>query len=119
MPGITFTKEDLSASNKLDAGWYKLNIIDIVEGPGGKDPSSTTWTCKFVVVDGPKEGTPITHWFSSKMQDRAAVFIRCFTKDPVPGKVYPIEETKGKQVLGYCTWDLANNRNTIMDFKQV
>jgi len=37
MPGITFTKEDLAASNKLPSGWYKLNIGDISEGPGKND----------------------------------------------------------------------------------
>jgi len=53
------------------------------------------------------------------MIDRAAVYMRCFVENPVEGKSYPIEGTKGKQIMGYCQWDMDNNRNTILDFKKV
>lgn len=119
MPGISFSQKDLAASNQLPAGWYKLNVDDISEGAGKKDPTSTTWTCQFSVAEGEFAMTPIPHWFSSKMMENAARYLHCFIGNLEAGKVYPIEETKGRQVMGYCYFDLENNRNSIKDFKRI
>ena len=119
MPGISFTPEDLASTNKLDAAWYKLKILDVVEGAGKKDPTSTTWTISLAVAEGPKAPTPVTHWLSTKMMDRAAIFMKCFVASPEAGKVYPIEETKGKEIMAYAQWDMERNSNVILDFKKV
>lgn len=120
MPNISFSPEDLASTNKLEAGWYKLLVKSIEEGPGKKDPTSTTYSCEFVVVEPVKvKDTPIPHWFSDKMMVKAVIFIKCFVKSIEAGKQYPLESTVGKHVMGYCQWDMENTRNIILDFKPV
>lgn len=119
MPGVSFSPEDLASTNKLDAAWYKLNIKSIEEGPGKSDPSSTTYTCEFVVGEGKFKDTPIKHWFSDKMMVKVVIYIKCFVKTVEAGKQYPLEATVGKTVMAYCQWDMERTSNVILDFKPV
>ena len=119
MPGITFSQEDIASTNKLDAAWYKLNVKSIVAGPGKKDPTSTTWTCEFVVAEGPAVNTPIPCWFSDKMMKNIINYMSCFVAKIEPGKEYPIESTVGKTIIGWCRWNMEQKSNEIIDFKKV
>jgi len=89
------------------------------EGPGKKDPSSTTWACEFEVVDGPSKGALITSWFSSKMMKNVIRYIRCFVTNVAAGQSYPLDGTIGKVVMGYVVYDMEQNSNVIKDFKPV
>ena len=120
MPGISFTAEDIASGNKLDAAWYKLLVKSIVPGPGKKDPSSTTYTCEFVVDQDLGKGTPIRFWFSDKMPKVIIEYLQSgFVAKIEPGKDYPIEATVGKHVMGYCNWDMEQKANVIQSFKKV
>ncbi len=119
MPGISFTPEDVVATAEITAGWYPMVAKSIVSGPGKKDPSSTTWTCIFKIVDGPYNGAEIQYWFSTKMAKNAIRYMKCFVSDIKPGETYPIEDTVDRPVQGYVVWDLENQNNVIKDFKPV
>jgi len=117
MPGIRFTEEDIKSSNQLQAAWYLADVKSIVEGPGKKDPTSTTWTSEFVIADGPAKGTPVQHWFSDKMMKDIVTYSRCFTT-PEPGKEFLIEATVSRKVKIYARWDSERKTNIIMDFQK-
>ncbi len=117
MPGINFTQEDIISAAELPASWYPLKAQSIVEGPGKNDPSSTTWTCKFIITDGEFKGRVIDYWFSSKMMKNAIRYLKCFGVQVKPGENYAIEETVDKPVQGYLVWDVNQLTMTIKDFK--
>ncbi len=117
MPGISFSQEDIISAAELPATWYKMKAQSIVEGPGKSDPSSTTWTCKFVVTDGAFAGRVIDYWFSSKMMKNAIRYLRCFGVTAKPGETYAIEDTVEKPVEGYLVWDVNQLTMVIKDFK--
>jgi hypothetical protein len=119
MPDVTFTQEDIVSSVAMEAGWQPLALKDINEGPGGKDPSSTTWTCDFVVLDGPYKGAMIRTFFSSKRMRDVINYVSCFVAKPVAGQSYPLESTKDKPVMGYCQHDPSFNNNKVVSFKPV
>lgn len=121
MPGFTFTDEDLSRNNPLEATWYPLKVVSVTSGPGKKDSSSTTWTIDMVVSSGPGAKTPVRHYLSDKMPSSAIQYIRSFIPDGkvVAGKEYPIEATHGKETMGYCTWDADFKTNKALDFKPI
>lgn len=117
MPGISFSPEDIIGAAELPAGWYNVVAKSITEGAGKKDPSSTTWSCIFTIQDGEFKGREILSWFSSKMMVNAIRYLKCFGVVPKAGETYAIEETVGKPVQAYITWDAVNLNNTIKDFK--
>jgi len=119
MPDVTFSQEDILTNTELTAGWYPMTLKEVSEGPGTKDPSSTTWTCEFEIMDGPSKGALIPTWFSSKMMANLINFIKCFVPKLEPGKKYPLDQTKGKPVMGYVVFDLDRNANVIKSFKPV
>lgn len=119
MPEISFTQEDIVSTAELSAGWYPLAAKSIMEGPGKKDPSSTTWTCEFEVIDGPSKGAKVTTWFSSKMMKNAIRYLRAHGVVPEAGKTYPLEATVDRPIMGYIVYDLENQSNVIKDFKPV
>lgn len=119
MPEVTFTQEDIVSTKEVTAGWYPLTLKQVVEGPGKKDPSSTTWSCTFEVIDGESKGLQVLTWFSSKMMKNIIRFIRCFVASPVAGTSYSLDSTVGKPVMGYLVWDIDNQTNIIKDFKPV
>jgi hypothetical protein len=119
MPDVTFTQEDIVSSVAMEAGWQPIALKDVSEGPGTKDPSSTTWRCEFVVMDGPYKGATILHYFSNKMMKNVINYIACFVAKPVAGQSYPLEGTKDKLVQGYCQHDISFNNNKIVSFKPV
>lgn len=116
MPGITFSADDIASANQLDAAWYPAIVKSCVEGPGKKDPQSTTWATEFRIAEGPAAGTIVQHWFSDKMMKDIVIYSRCFQK-PEPGKSFPIDATVGKPVKIYARWDLERKTNVIMDFQ--
>ena len=121
MPKIRFSEEDLLERNQLSAGWRKLKVKSVSEGVGKKDPTSTVWECVFVVSDGSKDnGTPIRHWFSEKAMGRVVDFIKAFTGGKAEkDKEYELDDTVGREVMGYCKYDVDQKWNTIEDFKPV
>jgi hypothetical protein len=119
MPDVSFTPEDIVSSQEMPAGFYPVALEDVTEGPGQKDPRSTTWACEFKVVDGPFTEAVIQHWFSNKMMKNVINFVRCFVKNLEPGKSYPLEETKGKPVMAYVKYDMDRNANVIVSFKPI
>lgn len=119
MPDVSFSQEDILSAGALEAKWYPVSLKTVSEGPGKKDPSSTTWTCEFEVVDGEAKGALVTTWFSSKMMKNAIRFIKCFVPNLQPGTSYPIEQTVGKPVMAYIVYDLDQTSNVIKDFKPV
>lgn len=119
MPEVTFTQEDILSSAEMPSQWYPLALKTVNEGPGKKDPSSTTWECEFEVIDGANKGGIIKTWFSSKMMKNVIRYIKCFVAQPVAGTTYKIDQTIGKPVMGYVKWDIENLNNVIMDYKPV
>lgn len=119
MPEIQFSQESILSLGEFSAGWYPMQAKSISEGPGTKDPSSTTWTCEFEVIDGPKKGAQITTWFSSKMPANALNYLKCFVKDPQPGVSYPLDQTVDKPIMGYVVFDMDRNANVIKSFKPI
>lgn len=118
MPEVSFTKENLLERKQITFAWRKLKVKSVTEKPGTKDPDSTTWPTVFVVEDGPDVGVPINHWFTEKQMGRLAEYMKCFmTGDPVPGKKYLLEDTVGRQVIGYCGYDTESGFNVIKDFR--
>lgn len=119
MPKIRFTKEDLLKRNQLSAGWRELKVKSIEEGPGKRDPTATVYATVFIVEGGPDDGTPVNHWFSEKAPERIADFVKCFV---VSGKVeqdkdYELDDTVGRNIQGYCQYDMQQGFNVIKDFK--
>lgn len=120
MPDVTFGQEDINSALPLEpAGWFPGALRSVTEGPGKSDPSGTTYTCEFEIIDGPRKGTIIPHWFSSKMQANIIRFIRCYVQNIEAGKKYPLEGTVGKPVMIYGAYDVERNSNVIKDFKPV
>src|ERR1035437_113395 len=117
MPGIQFTQEDIISAAELPAGWYPVVAKSITEGAGKKDPTSTTWSCIFVITGGEFKGREVMHWFSSKMMKNAIRYMKCFGVQPKVGESYPIEETVDRPLEAYCIWDIDNINNVIKDFK--
>jgi hypothetical protein len=119
MPSVSFTKENLLERKQLKAGWRKLKVKSIKEGPGKSDPDSIVWATVFVVDEGDDLGVPVQHWFTEKQMGRLAEFIKCFIPNGViqEGKDYPLDETIGRHVLGYVEYDIQTNFNTIKDFR--
>ena len=119
MPEVSFTQEDIVSSQAMEAGWYPVTLKDISEGPGKKDPSSTTWTSEFEVIDGAYKGVVILYSFSSKMMKNVIQYVACFVGKPEPGKSYPLEATKGKPIMAYVKFDMDFNKNAIAAFKPI
>jgi hypothetical protein len=119
MPEVSFTKENLLERTQLKAGWRKLRVKSVDEGPGKSDPDSTVWPVVFTVdQEGQELGTPVNHWFTEKQMGRLSEFIACFiTGGIVPGKSYPLESTVGRHVMGYVEYDVKSGFNVIKDFK--
>jgi hypothetical protein len=121
MPQIKFSQENLLERKQLTAGWRKLRVKSIEEGPGKKDPTSTVWECMFIVNDNtPDNGVPIRHWFSEKAMGRAVDFIKCFTGGKVDvDKVYELSECINRDVMGHCHYDIDQKFNVIEDWRPV
>ena len=120
MPTINFTKENLLERKQLKAGWRKLKVKSIDEGPGKNDPDSIVWPVIFIVDEGDDLGTPVNHWFTEKQMGRLSEFVACFTGGKIePGKDYSLEQTIGKHVMGYVEYDIKSGFNSIKDFKPV
>ncbi len=119
MPNIEFTESEILSLGDFSAGWYPMALRSVEEGPGTKDPSSTTYTCEFEVIDGERKGAMLTTWFSTKMPANIFNYIKCWVPKPASGQKYPIESTKDKPVMGYVTFDLERNANVIKAFKPV
>lgn len=119
MPNVEFTDSEVISLGEFSAGWYPMALRSVEEGPGTKDPSSTTYTCEFEVVDGEKKGAMITTWFSTKMPANIFNYIKCFVAKPVAGQKYPLEGTKDKPLKGYVVYDLERNANVIKSFKPI
>lgn len=119
MPDVTFTQSDLASTNKLEAAFYPAVLKSINAGPGKKDPSSTTWSCEFVVTDGPAKDTPIPFWFSDKMIKTIILYVQCFVAKIEAGKAYPLEATVGKPVKIFARWNMEQKQNEILDFQKV
>jgi hypothetical protein len=121
MPEVTFTQEDLLSRKQLKAGWRKLKVKSVTEGPGKSDPESTVWPIVFIVDEGEDLGTPVNHWFTEKQMGRLAEFIKCFVTggDVKTGQSYKLESTVGKHVMGYVEYDIKSGFNSIKDFKPV
>jgi hypothetical protein len=118
MPKVTFTKENLLERTQLTAGWRKLKVKSVDEGPGKSDPTSTVWETVFIVDDGKDLGVPIRHWFSEKQMGRVAEFLRCFTGGQIEeGKVYEMNDAVGRAVDGYCRYHPDQKWNVIDDFR--
>jgi hypothetical protein len=118
MPKIKFTKEDLLSRNQLAPGWRKLKCKSIEEGPGKKDPTSTVWECMFIISEGKEMGQPIRHWFSEKAMDRLVDYVKGFTKAE-ENKEYELNDTVGREIMGYCLYDDTQGWNVIKDWKPV
>jgi len=126
MPKVKFSKSDLLATNQLDATWYKLQVRGISEWkPGKTDPTSNNIEADFVVVDGPKAGTPLKHWFSEKAIgtsfDMLAEFTATFTDSgkAEQDKEYDLNSVIGKEVAAYIVFDPERKQNTIKNFRNV
>ncbi len=119
MPDVTFSEQDILTMKELPAGWYPMSMTSCSEGPGTKDPSSTTWTCEFEVVDGPFKGAIIPTWFSNKMIKNIGRYIRCFVANIAANQSYPLDSTIGKPVMGYVVFNMDRASNEIKDFKPV
>ena len=119
MPGITFTPEDIIAFGEIPANWYPVIAKSIVGGAGKTDPSSTTWTSEFEIVDGERKGAKVPYWFSNKMKLPMFRYLKCFVPDLKAGNEYPIEETVDRPVQAYILWDAVRQQNIIKDFKPI
>jgi hypothetical protein len=120
MPEIQFTKENLLERRQLKAGWRKLKVKSVSEGPGKSDPDSTVFPVTFIVEEGEDLGTPVNHWFTEKQMGRLAEFVQCFVGGQVDiTKKYRLEDTIGRVVSGYVEYDIKTGFNTIKDFKPV
>lgn len=121
MPKVTFTQEDLLERKQLEAGWRKLKVKSIEEGPGRNDPTSIVWSCVFTVADGADAGVPIRHWFSEKAMGRVVDYVKCFIEGGKveAGKAYDLKTTESREVQGYCQFDMTQGFNTIKDFRPV
>ena len=120
MPSVTFTKENLLERKQLKAGWRKLKVKSASEGPGKSDPDSIVYPFVFIIDEGEDLGTPVNHWFTEKQMGRLSEFIACFTGGQVDtSKVYQLESTVGRHVMGYCEYDIKTGFNVIKDFKPV
>lgn len=121
MPGVTFTKESLMESVKLEPGWYELTIKDFTEKLARDSQSMNFWLS--LVVSGPKSvGTPIRVCFSEKMLSGFAAFIQCFTKDEnelVGKEVIDLgKKTIGRKIRGYCKYNAEGFvGNTVEDWQ--
>lgn len=119
MPEVSFTKENLLERNQLSAGWRRLKVKEVNEGPGKSDPTSTVYPITFIVEEGPDSGTPINHWFTEKQMGRMSDFIKCFVDKVEIGKKYELSSTVGRSVMGYCQYDTGTGFNVIKDFQAV
>lgn len=119
MPEVSFTKENLLERKQLKAGWRVLKVKSVDEKAGKNDPESIVWPVVFI-IDAPAEdaGVPVNHWFTEKQMGRLAEFIKCFTNGVVdPSKKYRLEDTVGRNVRGYCEYDIQSGFNVIKDFQ--
>jgi hypothetical protein len=118
MPAVSFTKENLLERKQLKAGWRKLKVKSISEGPGKSDPDSTVYPVVLVIDDGEDLGTPVNHWFTEKQMGRLSEFVACFTGGVVdPNKEYSLDSIVGRHIMGYCEFDIKTGFNVIKDFK--
>src|SRR5947199_7129657 len=114
MPKIRFSKEDLMAGKQLPAAWYVFKVVSVGEGPGKKDPTSTTYPVKVVVDEGPFTGTPVTNTFSEKFLYPMTQFISAFMSPGQQAKEaedYDLDITVGKRVLGFAQYDPSTGFN--------
>lgn len=117
MPKVTFTQEDVLQKTKLDAGWYPMKAVEIVEAVA-KDKVSTNWVTKFVISEGPMAGVPIRHWFNEKAMGRVMDFLACFTGGKIDtGKEYELDQSLNRPILGFASFNSEMGFNTIQDFK--
>ncbi len=114
---VQFTKEDLLNRNQLEAGWYQLKIKEVLSGPGKSDPTSTTYTIKLVVANGPQAGTPLMTYLSEKAMGLAVDFVRAVVGKIEPGQSYDLESLVGRDVMGYVTYNLDRKWNEVKDWK--
>ncbi len=119
MPDVVFTKENLLERNQLKAGWRKLKVTAVQVKPGTSNPETITNHIHLTVTEGPDAGTPIKAFFNEETQmGRLVDFVRCFTGGTVEvGKKYSLDSTIGREVHGYCEYDIKTGFNTIRDFK--
>jgi hypothetical protein len=119
MPTVRFTKEDLLARKQLAAGWRTLTVKSIEEEPGKTDPTSINYVCTVVVTGGPDDGVTIKNWFSEKRKDLLSKFVECFIANHSidMGKDYDLNNTVGRQVDGYCQYDIQRQWNSVLDWR--
>jgi hypothetical protein len=118
VPEIQFTHENLLERKQLKAGWRKLKVKSVSEGPGKNDPESIVWPVVFIIDEGEDLGVPVNHWFTEKQMGRLAEFIRCFTGGDVDvNKKYKLEDVIGRLIQGYVEYDIKTGFNSIKDFK--
>lgn len=113
---IKFSETDILASAKLEAGIYKLKVLDVSAAPGKKDPESTTFVVSLAVAEGPNINVPVQAILSSKMMKGLTEFISCFVDKIDPTKDYDLEQTKGKTVTAYVVHNLEYKNNEVKDF---
>ena len=118
MPKIQFTEENMLERQQLEATWYKLKVVSVIEGPGKSDPKSTVYTVDFIVDEGPSKGVPIKHWFSEKAMGRIVDFLKAFTAKVEAGKEYDLADTISRHVMGFVKYDEDRQQNTIDAFKK-
>jgi hypothetical protein len=120
MPKVRFSQEDFLEGNQLTPGWRTLKVRSVTEQAGKRDPSSTVWEVAFLVSDGSKDnGTPIRHWFTEKRMKNLAAFVRCFAPKAEKDKDYELDELVGREIMGYCKYDVEQKWNTIEDFRPI
>lgn len=120
MPAIKFSKEEVLSAGKLDAGWYKLKIVNVIEKTA-KDGESLNWEVSFQVSEGPNAGVTFKDWQSEKpmgMKKRIEMIKALAGGKIEVGKDYgDLETLIGKEVMGYCTYDPDFKANKVDDFR--
>lgn len=122
MPGVTFTKENMLERERLEPGWYLLDVLSFEEKMS-KGGDSTNWIGSFKVAEGPKAGTPIRLYFNEKAMGRITDYMLAHgakEHDMVGKQVADIlAKTVGRKIKGYCRFDSEFKWNTIDDFQPV
>jgi hypothetical protein len=119
MPKINVTISDILSGAKLQPDWYKATVKSVAAGPGKKDATSTVYTIELVIAEGPHKNVPVRTWLSEKMMPRIVQFIECFVPKVEAGKDYELEETVGKQVKIFASYNDVQNANEVKDFRSV
>jgi hypothetical protein len=120
MPEIRFTQEDLNERKPLTPGWRTLEVMQVSEGPGKKDPSSTTYPMVLIVRSPEADaGTRLRVYFNEKIIGRIIDYLKCFVPggNLDPSKTYRLEDTVGYHVDGYCLYNIETGFNEIKDWR--